>query len=411
LRMVSQSIMRKKRRSVVPTIGLVILTIRFNGGGQFSVEKAIYPLLADKDDYREKFSEDKFIMEGLTVDGKKMLLLLEKSPKSLGELTQAMDRSEDTIKSLIVKLQKFGFDIQDPENEANPFKNYQLRMGSRVRFSAPKIDFKNYFHTTMKRGGVSDTHIGSNSELLEITHAAYDLFVARKIDIVFHCGDITNGLPKHEEYNKGEVRESRATPLTNDVIAFFPQRKGITTFAITGDHDRWFLDKVGYDLLDPIAKIRPDIRNLGVQEGDQSDGRIMTLLRHYNWGTGYAKSYKGQQVVEGLLQEVEKEDFRYRGKILSMLSGGGHVYCAMLYKGIVFIMMPCLQGKTKFINGLGKLSKVGFIIYAITHSESGLLTEFAIEYFDRGAEALALIRQDVELRKKSLEATLAKPKK
>ena len=410
LRTIPQSMMRKKRRSVVPTIGLTILTIRFTKEGEFSVQKAVYPLLAIKDDYREKFSDNGFAKE-FTNDQRKVLKLLEESPRSLGELTQAMDRSDDSIKSLIVKLKSVGFDIQDPDNGENPSKNYQLQMGSRVRFNASKIDFKNYFHTTIRRGGVSDTHIGHNSELLKIIHEAYDLFVEKKIEIVYHCGDITNGLPKHEEYNKGEVRESRATPLTNDVMTLFPQRKGIVTFAITGDHDRWFLDKVGYDLLDPISKIRPDIRHLGIQEGEQSDGQIMTWLRHYNWGTGYAKSYKGQQVAEGLLKEIEKEDSRYRGKIFSLLSGGGHVYCAMLYKGIVFIMMPCLQGKTKFITGLGKLSDVGYVIYSITHSESGLLTRFVIEYFDRGAEALALIRQDVELHKKSLEAALAKPKK
>ena len=411
LRTIPQSMMRKKRRSVVPTIGLTILNIRFTKEGAFSVQKAIYPLLAIKDDYREKFSDNESIMKSLTVDGKKILKLLEQSPKSLGELTQAMDRSDDSVKALIIKLQKVGFNIQEPDNGENPSKNYQLWMGSRAGFNAPKIDFKKYFHTTIRRGGVSDTHIGHNSELLKIVHEAYDLFVEKKIEVVYHCGDITNGLPKHEEYNKGEVRESRATPLTNDVIALFPERKGITTLAITGDHDRWFLDKVGYDLLDPISKIRPDIRHLGIQEGEQSDGQIITWLRHYNWGTGYAKSYKGQQVAEGLLKEIEKENSKYRGKIFSLLSGGGHVYCAMLYKGIVFIMMPCLQGKTKFITGLGKLSDVGYVIYSITHSESGLLTRFTIEYFDRGAEALALIRQDVEIRKRNLETVLIKSKK
>ena len=96
--------------------------------------------------------------------------------------------------------------------------------------------------------------------------------------------------------------------------------------------------------------------------------------------------------------------------MLSLLSGGGHVYCAMLYKGIIFILMPCLQGKTGFITGLGKLSDVGFIIYSITHNEDGKLTEFSVEYFDRGAEALSLIRERAELRKKNLELALQKLK-
>lgn len=413
LRTAPKSLMRKQRRSVVPTIGLVILTIKFTKEGEFSVQKAVYPLPAIKDDYREKFSDNKSLMESLTVDGKKILGLLEKSPKTLGELTQAMDRSDDSVKSLISKLQKVGFDICEPDDPENPSKNYQLQINSRVRFKACKIDFKDYFHTTVRRGGVSDTHIGHNSELLEICHAAYDFFQEQKIDTVFHVGDITNGPPKHEEHNNREVREYRATPLTNDVIALFPKRKGIETLMISGDHDRWFQDRNGYDLLDPLSKIRLDIKYLGVQQGEHCAGRIITWLRHFNWGTGYAKSYKPQQVAEGMLKEIEKTASRkkvslYRGKIFSLLSGGGHVYCSMLYKGIIFIMMPCLQGKTNFITGLGKVSDVGFIVYSITHSESGLLTRFTVEYFDRGTEALALILKDAELRKRNLETALAK---
>ncbi|GEM_PF-2241561 len=410
LRLISPSMMRRKRRSVVPTVGLIILTIKFDKEGNFAVRKAVYPLSLVKDDYREKYSDNKSILEDLGVDARFVLKLLEKSPKTLGELTQARDKSDDSIKAAIGELKGLGFNISEPNDEDNPSKNYKLHRDSRIRFSAPKVDFKKYFHTTILWGGVSDTHIGHNSELLEITHEAYDIFAARKISTVFHCGDITNGPPKHEEHNKGEVRESRATPLTNDVIALYPRRKEITTLMISGDHDRWFLDNNGYDLLDPVTKVRSDIIYKGIQQGDDQDGRIITLLRHFNWGTNYAKSYKPQQVAEGLLKEIGKEIQKYRGKVLSLLSGGGHVYCAMLYKGIIFILMPCLQGKTGFITGLGKLSDVGFIIYSITHDESGQLTEFEVEYFDRGAEALALIRKKVEVRKKNLETALEKLK-
>lgn len=228
---------------------------------------------------------------------------------------------------------------------------------------------------------------------------AYDIFLERGIKVVNHTGDVTNGAPKHFEHNKGEVREFRATPLTNDVISMYPRRKGIVTHVISGDHDRWFLDAIGYDLMDPVAQIRRDIKYLGVQQGEKESGKILTLLRHFNWGTSYARSYKPQQVIEGgLLREVEQESDRYRGKVICVLSGGGHVYCSMLYKGIIFILMPCLQGKTGFITGLGKLSDVGFIICSITYSKDGSLTKFRVEFFNRGAEALALVRNNKTLR-------------
>ena len=393
IRMVSPSVMKKKRRSVVPTIGLAILTIKFDKDGNFFVTKKGYPLSSIKRDYSEKISDDEAAVKKLNDDERAVINLLEDSPKSLGEISQALNRSNKSVVDIIASLQKKGMAIKEPQ-AGDAAKTYRLLIIPKSKFKASKINFADYFHTTLEEGAVSDTHFGHHSELLEILHGAYDVFAKRGIKRVNHGGDITNGPPKHAEHLNGEVREFRATALTNDVIALYPAVEGITTDAIAGDHDRWFQDMTGYDLLDQVAKVRKDIVYRGVQQGEKQQDRFITLLRHYNWGTGYARSYKPQQVIEdGILKEMDKEAALYRGKVVIVLSGGGHVFCAMLYKGIIFILLPCLQGKTGFITGLGKLSDVGFIIYSITHNKSGILTRFSIEFFDRGAEALALVRQ------------------
>lgn len=405
LRLISPSIMKKKRRSVVPTIGFVIITVTFDKDGNFFVTKDCFPLSSTKNDYREKFSSnDKHskALEKLSVEARAILKLLEVGPRSRGEIAQAINKSDKTVSSAISSLRKAGFDIEGPDSPSatsKSYKNFKLNVQTRTDFSAKPINFTEYFFETIQEGGVSDTHFGHHSELLPILNEAYDIFLERGIKVVNHTGDVTNGAPKHFEHNKGEVREFRATPLTNDVISMYPRRKGIVTHVISGDHDRWFLDAIGYDLMDPVAQIRRDIKYLGVQQGEKESGKILTLLRHFNWGTSYARSYKPQQVIEGgLLREVEQESDRYRGKVICVLSGGGHVYCSMLYKGIIFILMPCLQGKTGFITGLGKLSDVGFIICSITYSKDGSLTKFRVEFFNRGAEALALVRNNKTLR-------------
>jgi biotin operon repressor/predicted phosphodiesterase len=406
LRLISPSIMKKKRRSVVPTIGFVIITVKFDQDGNFFVTKDCFPLPNVKNDYREKFSSNnkhKKTLEKLNSEAQKILKLLEESPKSRGELAQAIDKSDKTVLSAITSLRKVGFEIEGPDNKSSSsksYKNYKLATYVRDNFVSNPINFDEYFFTTVEEAAVSDTHIGHHSELIPILNEAYDKFQERGIKTVNHTGDITNGSPKHQEHNKGEVREFRATPLINDVISMYPRRKGIITYAISGDHDRWFLDEVGLDILDSISRSRHDIKHLGIQQGERENDRILILLRHFNWGTGYAKSYKPQQVIEGgILKEIEQESGIYRGKVLCVLSGGGHVYCSMLYKGIIFILMPCLQGKTGFISGLGKISDVGFIIYSITYSKNGTLTRFRIEFFNRGAESLALVRNNKDFRK------------
>jgi len=391
MRLVSPSIMRKKRRSVVPTIGLMILTVHFKDK-EFSVQRSHYPLGGIKHDYREKISKDKLVMDSLNNDERAVLKILDNTAQSLGELSRALNRSDSTIKKIIESLRERGFNIIDPED--NPSKHYRLLVGPRSTFNVKPINFEDYFHNTIEVGAVSDTHIGHHSELIEVLNDAYKIFSERKIKAVYHCGDITNGPPKHDEHNKGEIREFRASNLTEDVVSLYPRVPNITTFAICGDHDRWFLDQNGYEILRTVSLLRPDIVNLGVQQGERRDGRVITLLRHFNWGTGYSRSYKPQQVTtDTVLKEVDQELSRYRGKTICVLSGGGHVYCTMLYKGVVFILCPCLQGKTGFITGLGKLSDVGFLIYSVTHNKAGVLTKFTVEYFDRGKEALAIVRK------------------
>ncbi|PIT88251.1 MAG: hypothetical protein COU29_03220 [Candidatus Magasanikbacteria bacterium CG10_big_fil_rev_8_21_14_0_10_36_32] len=390
MRLISPSILRRKNRAVAPSIGFVIVTVTFEKDGTFAVKAKCYPLKGIKNDYREKFSKNQEFLRGLNSDERKVLKLLEESPKSSGELEQAINKSPETIDSIIFELQSKGFII----SEMNASKNFKLNSVFKKKFNVPPINFDDYFFETVREGDISDTHIGSNSELVPIQEEAFEIFSKRGITVVNHGGDVSNGSPKHDEHFKGEVREFRASPLIFDIIRLLPSRKGIQICMIAGDHDRWFLDTVGLDLIAHVAQARPDINYLGIQDGERRSKRIITLLKHFNWGTGYARSYKPQQVIEdSILKEIEKEPARFRGKVVVILSGGGHVYCSMLYKGVIFILLPCLQSRTGFINGLGKISDVGFLIHSITYSKDGTLTRFGTEYFDRTAKALAFLRK------------------
>lgn len=391
MRGVAASTLRKKKRAVVPTVGFVILIVKIDEKNKLSVVKEQYPLECITKDYLEKFSDDKLLTDGMTSREQKVLKILEASPQSAGELSQALNCSSETVVSVIESLKGFGFDIIQPDDN-NPSKNYKLLMGARIRFRAPKINFKNYFQTTQTYGAVSDTHFGHKTELLKILNEAYDVFAERGIKFVSHLGDIVNGFSKHNEYLMGEVTEDRATPLVQKVIEKYPHRDGIKTVMISGDHDGWYTGKIGYDILNQIAMVRKDdIVKAGNQRGEWSDSRLITSMRHYNWGTGYSRSYKPQGVIEELLKDVQKMPNKHRGKTIMFLSGGGHVYCAMMYKGVVFILMPCLQGKTGFITGLGKSPDVGFVVYSLTWSSNGTLTRFSVEYFDRSAKAMAML--------------------
>ncbi|HBM45405.1 MAG: hypothetical protein UT05_C0013G0003 [Parcubacteria group bacterium GW2011_GWF2_38_76] len=389
LRMIPPSILRKKNRVVAPTIGFVILTIRFDEDGSFSIKSACCPLNKVENDYKTKPSDDKEEFKKLSEDERSILKLLEASPKTAGEMSQSINKSTDTVSAIIASLCNHGYKIVESESS----KNFKLKSLPKNKFTIKPINFKDYFYKTIKRGAVSDTHIGGKTDLLPIVQEAYDIFEKRGIKEVYHLGDVNNGPSKHNEHMKGEVYEDRATPLIELVREVYPKREGIITHMIAGNHDCWFNDLVGLDIVKHIAEQRPDIDYLGMCEGETKDGSVTTLMKHYDWGGNYARTYKPQAVIETLLKEVSKELSRFRGKNIIILSGGGHVYCSMILKGVMFILMPCLQGKTGFVNRMGKISDVGFLIYSITCSKSGELTKFSVEYFDRIAAARLLERK------------------
>lgn len=407
MRTVPPSVLRKKNRVVAPTIGFVILTIRFTEDGRFFVKKKdCYPLKSVKNDYKFKFTEDKVAVAELTPDERKVLELLEESPRSCGELSQALDKSAETVYRVIKSLQQHDYKIE----ERTESQNFKLISHPRENWNVDPIDFKKYFHETVEEGALSDTHYGSVADLIPIQEEAYDVFAARKIAHVNHIGDLSNGPSKHNEHKKGEVYEDRATPLIDLCIKKFPHRDGITTHIIGGNHDGWFADLVGLDFVRHVADLRKDLDYLGPCDGTRQVGKALICLKHYDWGTGYAKSYKPQAVIETMLKGISKEPDRYRGKSIVVLSGGGHVYCSMIMKGIVFILMPCLQGETGFVRRLGKLSDVGFIIFSVTYSKSGELTRFSVEYFDRVKRAREIERRR-DANEKRRRSTPYRPKK
>ncbi|MEK7508702.1 MAG: hypothetical protein AAB568_02505, partial [Patescibacteria group bacterium] len=115
-------------------------------------------------------------------------------------ISQALNRSNKSVVDIIASLQKKGLSIKEPQ-AGDAAKTYRLLVSPKSKFKASKMDFADYFYTTLEEGAVSDTHFGHHSELLEILHGAYDVFKKRGIKRVNHVGDITKILGNfHEEH-------------------------------------------------------------------------------------------------------------------------------------------------------------------------------------------------------------------
>lgn len=221
---------------------------------------------------------------------------------------------------------------------------------------------------TLRFCQVSDTHLGSKYEQLGPLNAVYDECEARGIPLVLHPGDWVDG----ENMYRGHVYEIHthgADEQRKYTIAKYPQRKGIVTKGVGGNHDASFLKTAGYDIVQAIAKERADLEYLG------PIGRMVDLecksrkrqvyrvhLMHPRGGVPYAKTYRIQKIVEGY-EGGSKPDM--------LLAGHLHFQAHTFIRNVHAFQVPCFQRQTPFLKELGLEPVVGAYFFEVEFSKTG----------------------------------------
>lgn len=224
---------------------------------------------------------------------------------------------------------------------------------------------------TIRFALMGDTQIGSKYAQLTYLHDFYDLCEREGIRDVYHTGDITDGLkmrPGHEY----ELHEHSADGQLDLVVNHYPNREGITTHFITGNHDASLYKHVGYDIGRAIANLRPDMEYLG------RDCAVINLtpnctleLRHPWDGTAYAISYKIQKMIEAMEADSKPS-------ILAV----GHYHKAewIFYRNVHAIQTACFQSQTPFTRGKGISVWMGGYIVTVRVDKDGYIRGFTPEF-------------------------------
>ena len=200
---------------------------------------------------------------------------------------------------------------QFPELENRPdqtirsaVRNIDKKKNRKKRQPIPPPEEKIFDFTqsrTYKFGVVSDTHLNSREQQLTHLNRMYDLFVAEGVSDVYHAGDITAG----EGMFTGQVYEIFNVGFDNQadyIIKKYPQRCGITTHFITGNHDLSYYKSKGVDIGEKIALKRPDMNYLGKWAAWVKLGENTTMyILHPDSGPAYAVSYKPQKIAAGFI--------------------------------------------------------------------------------------------------------------
>lgn len=216
-------------------------------------------------------------------------------------------------------------------------------------------------------GVVTDTHLGSVAERLDVLDDAYDEFARLGITHVLHCGDMTDGWKEyrnHVNFVKVHGDQEQAAYA----IKHYPARPGMKTYVIGGNHD----DSYGNSKIDRLSLVAHGFQSNGKYHPPRRDivylgqyshyvilpQEVRVHLLHPRGNNAYSLSYKQQKRAEAFPKN-ERPDLQ--------LSGHFHTYCHIVHDGTHMIAVPGMQDETEYFKRLGFARSIGFMVldYAI----------------------------------------------
>lgn len=328
-----------------------------------------------------KLREQKTRTEDEVFDDK-VYNILKNFNLSLEEICDRLETNPAKVKKSINKLIQTGYNVRVENDKINISKT--LPTGNTVNgheLNLPAHKDK------IKYGFVSDTHLCSTKERLDVLNYLYDYFADNGISTVFHGGNIIEG---ESSFNKNEIHKHGMTNQVKYLIEKYPSRKGVRTMFITGDdHEGWYVKREGINIGDYIQYEsenagRDDLVHLGYLEadieinGDLFPNQCWIKIMHPGGGSAYAHSYKPQKIVESF-QGGEKPSI--------LLIGHYHKASYNYIRNVHVIQMGSTQDQTIFMRKKNIDSMVGGGWFEITRDDDGILREFVysfIPFFDRG---------------------------
>lgn len=270
---------------------------------------------------------------------------LETGGLTYEQIEQKYDLSKDQARRRFETLRENGRAVEHVEVSDSGKRRFFLDDQSGKRFSAPGDG-------TYRFGLISDTHLGSQEEHLDELNDFYDRIAERGIDMVLHCGDISDGYEVYRHHvNELKSNAIGWSRLKNYVVDNYPQRDGVTTHFITGNHDYKFYKATGLYFGAEIDSMRDDLNWLGEMNARVvfEDGVDLELI-HPSGGSPYTLGYRAQTLYRERPLD-ERPTFGVVGHIHGKLHGHA--------EGVEVFYPGCWQGTTTYIKRKGLSSTIG----------------------------------------------------
>lgn len=211
-------------------------------------------------------------------------------------------------------------------------------------------------------GSISDTHLGSVADRLDILNEAYDEFKSLGVTHVFHTGDGTDGWTSysgHGNFVKVHGDQEQAKYFMQN----YPRREGMKTLIIAGNHD---LDSYKHTKVDRLSLVTHGFWHEGKEYLPRTDivylgqyhhtlilpDEVSISLIHPRGNNPYSRSYGQQKASEAMSKESRPD---------AQLSGHFHVQNYIVLQDTHFMANFGMQDATEFFIRLRMPRSIGFV--------------------------------------------------
>lgn len=234
------------------------------------------------------------------------------------------------------------------------------------KFPKPQFKGKHF-----RIGAMSDLHIGSKYCSDEYILAALKVFEEANVDFITLGGDITDGLsPKRQKSQIYELNDIGYVAQRDHAVEVLNQTK-IPIYAIAGNHDLYYLESAGANIVEDIASRVPHLTYIGDHEADINCDGVTVKVWHGTDGSSYATSYRLQKIIEA---------FSGGEKPHILLAAHVHKFCYIFERNIHAVSTGCLQKQTQFMRTKRLAAHVCFCILDFDVKD-GKICNFGIQNF------------------------------
>jgi hypothetical protein len=151
------------------------------------------------------------------------------------------------------------------------------------------------------------------------------------------------------------------------IIKNYPEREGITTFFITGNHDHFHIQNGGANIGKRIAASRKDMQYLGINTAViQLTPNCKMELFHPQDGSAYALSYSGQKYLDSL-SGGDKPNI--------IFVGHHHKYISMWYRNVWYFEVPSTHLQSDWEKGKRIRNDSGALVITVEVDSEGTLVD------------------------------------